>query len=133
MSGAVPPAFLTVQQLESQWRGLTTAEKTLAESLLDSAGVAIREAYREARGVDIDDAHPAAVTVSFDMVRTAISTGAYAGHTAYSRTEGPRAKGGTLIAPGGSLELTDWHRKQLGLPIGTLAQAYFDDCSDARY
>lgn len=130
MSGG---AFVTVSELESSWRTLTAPQRVYAGQLLESAADKIREEYLAAKGVDIDAASSAARTVSIEMVRTAIETGAYVGHLTYSRTEGPRAKAGTLLNPGGLLVFTDWHREQLGLPVHALAEAFFDDCSDARY
>lgn len=126
-------AFVTVTELETAWRTLTAAQRAYAAQLLESAAGKIREEYRAAKGVEIDPANPAARTVSIEMVRAAIETGAYVGHVSYTRTEGPRTKSGTLINPGGLLVFTDWHREQLGLPIHALAEAFFDDCSDDRY
>lgn len=129
----VPPAFLTVEVLQDRWRSLTPQEKQLATQLLDSAGKKIRDEYRAAFGSEIADNDPNAETASLEMVRTAISTGAYAGHLSYARTEGPRMKSGSLSVPGGALELTDYQRSNLGLPVGSLAQSLFDDCSDERF
>lgn len=126
-------AFVEVSDLENAWRALTTTERTYAGQLLESAGKKIRDEYRDAIGAEIDDANPTARTVSIDMVRTAISTGSYAGHIVYNRGEGPRVKGGTLVNPGGALVFTDYHRDQLGIPIHALAIGTFDDCSDDRY
>lgn len=110
-------AFVMVTDLANAWRALTTAERTYAAQLLDAAGQKIRDAYRGAFGVDIDDDNPAAKTVSIDMVKTAIDTGKYIGHVQYGRLEGPRQKTGTLKNPGGALVFTDYHRQQLGIPI----------------
>lgn len=126
-------AFVEVTDLESAWRALTTTERVYAGQLLNSAGQKIRDAYRDAMGVEIDAANPAARTVSIEMVRYAIQTGAYIGHIVYNRGEGPRVKGGTLVNPGGALVLTDYQRDQLGIPIHALAIGTFDDCSDDRY
>ena len=134
MSGeGAPPAFVSVTVLQNAWRALTTAERTYAGQLLDAAGEKIREEWRKAFGTEIDDDNPHAVTVSIQMVRECISTGAYAGHIQYGRLDGPRQKTGTLANPGGALVFTDFHRDQLGIPIHALAEAYFDDCSDARF
>lgn len=126
-------AFVPVTDLQNSWRALTTTERTYAEQLLEAAGKKIRDEYRDAMGAEIDDANPAARTVSIEMVRYAISTGAYTGHIVYNRGEGARVKGGTLVNPGGALVFTDHHRDQLGIPIHALAIGTFDDCSDARY
>ncbi len=128
-----PPAFVSVTDLVSVWRALTQAQRTYAADLLDAAGEKIRDEYREAFGTEIDQSNPAARTVSIEMVKTAIQTGAYVGHIQYGRLEGPRQKSGTLANPGGALVFTDYHREQLGIPTRALAQAYFDDCSDARF
>ncbi|AZF93585.1 hypothetical protein SEA_EYES_8 [Gordonia phage Eyes] len=121
-------AFVTVTELVDVWRPLTPAERAHAAQLLVAAGGKIREEYRAARGVDISDDSPAARTVSIEMVRTAIQTGAYIGHIQYARIEGQRQKSGTLVNPGGALVLTDYQRTQLGLPISAGPSYRFDDC-----
>ncbi|AZV00737.1 head-to-tail connector complex protein [Gordonia phage Kiko] len=127
MSGqGAPPAFVSVVTLQSGWRTLTAAEQTYARQLLDSAGTTIRDEWRKAFGTEIADDHPTAVTISIEMVRTCITTGAYIGHLQYGRLEGPRQKTGTLVNPGGALVFTDYHRKQLGIPIIAGPQFCFD-------
>lgn len=127
MSGeGAPPAFVAVAAVAAAWRALSTAEQTYAAQLLDAAGQTIRDEYRKAFGVEIDEAHPAAKTVSIDLVRTAISTGAYTGHIQYGRLDGPRQKTGTLANPGGALVFTDYHRQQLGIPTTAGPQWCFD-------
>ena len=87
---------------------------------LDSACAGERPLTAEERaGLDDvpDDRLGVARTVSIEIVKTALSTGMWPGHTQYGRTEGPRTKSGTLASPGGSLALTDWQRQLLGLPI----------------
>ncbi|MFC0314489.1 hypothetical protein ACFQNE_02035 [Gordonia phosphorivorans] len=129
----VPQAFLTVERLRQLWPGLPAAAEVGAEQLLESAGRKIREEWLEAKGSAIADDEPAAITASVSMVRAAISTAPYAGHTSYARADGPRSKSGTLLVPGGELELTDFQREQLGIPTSALAAGFFDDCSDPRY
>ncbi|AXH45774.1 head-to-tail connector complex protein [Gordonia phage GEazy] len=121
-------AFVTITELVNVWRPLTTAERAHAVQLLEAAGAKIREEYRTAHGVDIAGDSPAARTVSIEMVRTAIQTGAYIGHIQYTRIEGQRQKSGTLVNPGGALVLTDYHRTQLGLPISAGPSYHFDGC-----
>lgn len=133
MSGEGPQAFIDSNQLQAVWRPLSVPEHASAGKLLTAAGKRIRDEYREAFGTAIAETDPNAETVSIDLVKTAMMTAAYQGHTSYSRGEGARTKGGTLANPGGALTFTDWHREQLGIPIHALAEAYFDDCSDARY
>lgn len=117
-------AFATKGDVANQWRTLTAAEGAAADSHLESVAVLIRSEFHDALGLsDVpDDKLPAAKTVSIEIVKTALSTGRWPGHISYSitRTEGPRSKAdaGTFAKPGGSLELSDWHRSLLGLPVG---------------
>ncbi|MFH5209267.1 hypothetical protein ACHIPZ_13835 [Antrihabitans sp. NCIMB 15449] len=115
-------AFITQQEFEERWRPLSTAELLDAADLLGAAGRWIRSELPE-----IDDNNPDAIFVSIDVVKTAMSTGAYAGHISYSRTTGPRTKAGTLANPGGALIFTDWHKKLLGISTGPAPQFYFGD------
>ncbi|AMS02929.1 head-to-tail adaptor [Gordonia phage MagicMan] len=131
MSEGAP--FVTVTELAASWRALTTQEQTYATDLLNAAAEKIRAEYRKAFAAEIEQSNPAARTVSIDMVKTAIQTGAYVGHIQYGRIEGQRQKSGRLLNPGGALVLTDYHREQLGIPTRALAQACFDDASDARF
>ncbi len=116
-------AFATKDDVAAQWRTLTTAEGAAAESHLDSVAALIRGEFTDRLGLDDvpADKLPAAKTVSIEIVKTALLTGRWPGHTSYNigRTEGPRAKtdSGTLASPGGSLELSDWQRTLLGLPV----------------
>lgn len=112
-------AFATPAQLAVQWRTLTAAESEAAASHFDTVASLIRTEFRERAGLaDVpDDRLGVARTVSIEIVKTALSTGMWPGHTQYGRTEGPRIKSGTLASPGGSLALTDWQRQLLGLPI----------------
>lgn len=126
-------AFLTAAELKELWPGLPDSALNDAEQKLAAAGKLIRDEYFAAKGVAIADDDPGAIAASVSMVRAAISTAAYAGHTSYARTDGPRTKSGVLQVPGGQLELTDYQREQLGIPTASLASAFFDDCSDARF
>lgn len=112
-------AFATSGELTAQWRTLSTAESAAVDSYLESAAVLIRDAFELAYGTrDVPaDRLPAAKTVSLDIAKTALTTSIWAGHLVYGRTEGPRAKSGTLAAAGGSLTLLPWHRELLGLPV----------------
>lgn len=119
-------AFASADDLAAVWRPLSGAERTAAESYLDAAAALIRDAYKAAHGTELPaDREEAAAAVSLDMVKTAIATGAYVGHLAYGRTEGPRSKSGTLAAAGGSLALLAWHRELLGLPVTPEPRYYF--------
>ncbi|HEY9314631.1 hypothetical protein [Williamsia sp.] len=133
MSGEGPEAFTTAEQLQSGWRSLSNPELTYAAQLLTAAGKWIRDQYLEAKGVAIADNNPAALTVSIDVVKTAMMTAAYQGHISYNRVEGSRQKAGTLVNPGGALSFSDWHKEQLGIPTSTLGIGIFEDCPDARY
>lgn len=103
---------------------LTSAERDIAEQLLGAAARWIRS-----QKPDIADGDPDAKVVCIEVVRTAMSTRAYAGHTSYSRTTGPRAKAGTLADPGGALVFSDWHKELLGISINPQPSYYFGDCA----
>lgn len=127
-------AFITVDDFEAAWRPLSIAERSNADYLLTSAGQWIRDEYLKFHGVAIADDHAGALAVSIDVVRTAMETGKYAGHLNYGRTEGPRAKSGSLATPGGSLAFTDWHKEQLGIPTRPRPAWCFGGIDhDARY
>lgn len=113
------PAFATPDELAAEWRPLTTAERAAATSHLDTVAALIRSAFADHLGLSEvpADKLTAARSVSIDIVKTALATGMWPGHTSYSRTEGPRSKSGTLASPGGSLTLSEWHRDLLGLPV----------------
>lgn len=124
--GVTPPAFVSPAVLQSGWRDLSSKEQTYASQLLISAGQRIRDEYRKAFGTEIAENHPGAITVSIEMVRTCMSTGAYVGHLEYGRLEGPRQKTGKLVNPGGALVFTDYHRQQLGIPTTAGPEFCFD-------
>lgn len=127
-------AFISVDDFAAEWRPLSPAEELTADRLLASAALWIREQYEKFHGSQIADDHAGAISVSIDVVRNAMETGKYAGHLSYGRTEGPRAKSGTLAAPGGSLVFTDWHKEQLGIPTRPRPSYLFDGIvHDARY
>ncbi|MDL9938687.1 Gp19/Gp15/Gp42 family protein [Gordonia sp. ABSL1-1] len=126
-------AFLTSVELADAWRPLSSAEAALADTLLASVGQQIRDRYQRVRNTPIADDDPTARSVSIDVVKTAMTTGAYPGHLSYQRVEGPRSKTGTLASPGGSVVITDWHWRQLGLFSAAMPAACFDGYDDARY
>ncbi|AXC38090.1 head-to-tail connector complex protein [Gordonia phage Mulch] len=112
-------AFAESGDVAAVWRALTTTEGAAADSHLESVAALIRAEFAER--LDLDDVPAgklgAAKTVSVDVVKTALETGNWPGHLSYGRNEGPRGKSGTLAVAGGSLELLDWHRRLLGLPV----------------
>jgi hypothetical protein len=112
-------AFALVGDVADSWRPLTDAERVAAESQLDSVAALIRGEFLSR--LALNDVPPDRVSiakeVSIEIVKTAIATGMWPGHTQYGRTEGHRVKSGILAAPGGTLALTDYQRRQLGLPV----------------
>lgn len=112
-------AFATVADVAAAWRPLTAAEQVATASQLDSVAALIRGEFL-AR-LALDDVPPDRVgiakEVSIEIVKVAIATGLWPGHTQYGRTEGHRVKSGLLAVPGGTLALTDYQRRQLGLPV----------------
>ena len=120
-------AFAEVTELEAQWRTLSATERVAAASQLDTVAALILAEFKDRLDLDEvpQDRQAAAKSVSIDVVKTALATAFVPGHTVYGRTEGPRAKSGTLAAPGGTLTLTDWHREQLGLPVNPAPAWHF--------
>lgn len=122
-------AFATVDELVAFWRPLTAAERVAAGSYLDLVAAHLRAQFKDRLGLDAvpADRLDAAKTISMEIVKTALATGQWPGHTAYGRTVGARSKSGTLEAPGGSLMLTDWQRQLLGLPVNPAPQWNFPE------
>ncbi|WP_019204579.1 Gp19/Gp15/Gp42 family protein [Tsukamurella sp. 1534] len=122
-------AFATVDELAAAWRPLTTAERVAAESHLDSVAALIRAQFSTRLGLDDvpEDRLAAAKAVSIEIVKTAIATGMWPGHTQYGRTLGARSKSGTLAVPGGTLALTEWQQQLLGLPVNPAPQWNFPE------
>lgn len=108
--------FLTENQVAERWRPLTQAEKQAVGDILTVCATAIRDAFTAAGYAEFPaEREDAARVVTLDIVRTSFTTGAYAGHASYTRGEGPRTKGGTFLGAAGQVDLSDWHRKLLGL------------------
>nr|WP_260153031.1 phage Gp19/Gp15/Gp42 family protein [Hoyosella altamirensis] len=106
------------------WRTLTAPQKVFAELALKVASNQIRDLKP---GIAEDDL--AAQLVAHDMVKTAIVTGRYPGHSSYQESAGGANLSGNLAIAGGALELTDTHRRMLGLPVaaGGTPKWFFGD------
>ncbi|PPJ31907.1 hypothetical protein C5E45_32980 [Nocardia nova] len=100
----------------------SSTERDIAEQLLIAAAKWIRENAPE----PLDPA--TAKIVSIEVVATAMTTRAYAGHISYTRTTGPRTKAGTLVNPGGALVFSDWHKELLGIAVHAQPSWNFGDC-----
>ena len=112
-------AFATADDVAAAWRPLTAAESVAAGYQLSTVAALIRGEFLNRLGLqDVPpDRLDIAKGVSIDIVKVAIATGMWPGHTQYGRAEGPRNKSGLLAAPGGTLALTDYQRRALGLPV----------------
>ena len=111
--------FLTSEQVEERWRVLTPAEKQAVGDILTACSTAIRQAFTDAGYPEFPaERDDAARVVTLDVVKTHFATGVYAGHSSYTRVEGPRTKAGTFDGAAGRVNLNDWHRKILGLDVG---------------
>ena len=118
--------FLTADQVAERWRPLTPAETQAVGDIRTPSATALPEPLTEAGSpafpVDREDA---ARVVTLDVVKVHFTTGPYAGHSTYTRVEGPRTKAGTFAGAAGRVDLTDWHRQLLGLPIHAMPRGNF--------
>lgn len=118
--------FLTADQVAERWRPLTPAETQAVGDILTACATAIRDAFTEAGYPEFPvDREDAARVVTLDVVKVHFTTGPYAGHSTYTRVEGPRTKAGTFAGAAGRVDLTDWHRQLLGLPIHAMPRGNF--------
>lgn len=127
-------AFATMDEVQASFpRTLTTPERNRGKYLLDAIAVRIR-----GRKKDISATSDAAKGVSVDLVVHALAVPLdLVGHTAYSRTVGPRSKSGSLDpARVGKLIWEDWHYELLELDDATFAgdpAYYFGDGADSDF
>lgn len=116
-------AFATPDDISTGWRTLTAAEEVDVVSKIAAVSQWIVD-----KKPDLADGHPQAKYVVVDVVRAARTNAKYAGHTQYSRTVGGVTRSGTLVDPGGSLVITDFHKQLLGISLAIMPQYHFGDC-----
>lgn len=114
--------FATSDDIEQNWRPLTSADKSWATLLL---GAAERWIRGKVPGIADDD--QAAKVVSIAVVRNALQPGEHAGHVSYSKTLGPRSRAGTLSNPDAALTWLPWMKEQLGISTTAQPRATFGD------
>ena len=102
--------FLDVDGYEALAGPLDESGRPLASLLLQAASARIREM---SPGASPDSA--VARLVAFEVVRSAMASGAMAGHVSYSKGIGPWTKSGTLSNPEAALRFSDEHRRLLGV------------------
>lgn len=115
--------FATAEDVQNGWRPPPGTEQADIVAKIAAASQWIRD-----RKPDLADDHPQAQYVVVDVVRNALTNAKYAGHTQYSRTVGGVTRSGTLVDPGGSLVITDFHKQLLGISLATMPQYHFGDC-----
>ncbi|MFF1946913.1 hypothetical protein ACFVWF_32770 [Rhodococcus qingshengii] len=99
--------FADADDIEDGWRPLTAAEKISVLEKISAVSFWIRQR------VDRAEDNPQVKFVVVDVVRFALGTAKHAGHLSYSRTVGGVTRSGTLVDPGGTLVITDFHRELL--------------------
>lgn len=119
------PDFAEVTEVENGWRSLTAAEKTDAIAKIAAVSRWIRD-----RKPELAEDDPQAKYVVVDVVRFALANAKYAGHSSYTRTVGGVTRSGTLVEPGGSMVITDFHKQLLGISINAQPQYFFGDYCD---
>lgn len=103
--------FAQETDIANGWRPLTAAEKVDAVSKIAAVSHWIQD-----RKPDLGADNSNAKFVVVEVVRQALKNAKHAGHSSYSRTVGGVTTSGTLIDPGGSLVITDFHRELLRIP-----------------
>ncbi|OZC62769.1 hypothetical protein CH276_14215 [Rhodococcus sp. 06-470-2] len=101
---------------------------TESETVDAAAKIAAVSQWITDKKPDLAEGHPQAKYVVVDVVRAALANKKYAGHTQYSRTVGGVTRSGTLVDPGGSMVITDFHKQLLGISLAIMPQYHFGDC-----
>lgn len=105
-------------------RQLSDGEVTLAQLLLQAAATFIRDACDEGGLPEPPPDDPMAKLVSFEVVRDALQVPAdLAQFTSYQRATDDRSEGGTLAVAGDLLDITENHRRMLGLSLAAAPQS----------
>ena len=111
-------SYATIDDVEAQWRPLSDAETSRAETLLDRAALIIDvECPTVAKRIEAGDelAARAAVHVSVEMVKRAMLSPVDAAPMAqFQQTGGPFSTSGTFVNPTGDVYLSKGDRRLLG-------------------
>lgn len=113
---AQPDPFLNATAFAAMLgRSLTAAESAQATPLLQVVSEWIRERKPGIDDYDVTIVDPAAIVVSFEVVRDALLCGEFGPVTSYTKTMGPRTRSVTFDRDAVSRFITDRHRQMLGL------------------
>lgn len=102
---------------------LTSGEFELATPLLQVVSDWIRD-----KKPDIADDDPAAIVVSFEVVRDALSSGKFGPFTSFTKGMGPRTRSATIDREALSKFVTRRHRLMLGLGATAAPRGHFPKC-----
>jgi hypothetical protein len=102
---------------------LTSGEYELATPLLQVVSDWIRD---KKPGIADDD--PAAIVVSFEVVRDALLSGKFGPFTSFAKTMGPRSRSATIDREALSKFVTGRHRLMLGLGAKAAPRGNFLKC-----
>lgn len=110
-------------------RSLTAAESAQATPLLQVVAEWIRD---HKPGIDGDESaptDPAAIVVSFEVVRDALSSGDFGPFTSFTKGMGPRTRSATIDRDAFvSRFITGRHRLMLGLAAKAAPRGHFPKC-----
>lgn len=114
--------YATIEDIETMWRPLKTAEESKAEALLTTASAMIRtEAYKVGKNfddivADSEDMAEVAKIVTVNMVSRVLSASTDAEPmTQMTQSALGYSFSGTYLVPGGDLCLLEKEKKKLGL------------------
>ena len=121
-------AFATVSDLQLGWRTLTTAEQDVAGELLTRATAQLTSMLA-ARGIEVDPNDEVQATnlktVTCNMVRRSMSSGASDGMSSLSQTIGSTTAAVQWSNPDGAFYLSKMDRLALGIGGGRVGWAPF--------
>lgn len=115
--------FLNAAAFTSMFRPLSDAETLLVTPLLQVVSDWIR-----ARLPDISASDPAAIVVTFEVTREALSYGKYGGLSSFDEETSHSKFSGTIQLREIERFITSRHRQMLGLVVSTGARGHFPVC-----
>lgn len=116
-------AFLDADGFADMFRPLSEAETLQVEPLLEVVSSWIHD-----RLPDISDDDPAAIVVTFEVVREALMWGKYKGLSTFEETTSHSTSSGTVQFREIERFITARHRQMLGLTASTGARGHFPVC-----
>ncbi|MGB0971359.1 MAG: hypothetical protein ACPGVG_10400 [Mycobacterium sp.] len=114
--------FLDVDGFAEMFRPLSDVEANVAVPLLEVADRWIRD-----RKSEIADDDASAKVVVFEIMRSALLYGKYAGLSSFQETTSRSTKAGTLGTADVERFVTDRHRQMLGLALSPRPAYHFGD------